>query len=369
MSINRPQTTSDRVNQLLSKSEPSFTGQPVLTQLDMGLALNWYSQNREKEHSHKYLTEYCKEQNIKVKARQIEAQVSTLGFICRMISRGARLDMKSTGWVNRHIADMVAFVGVLLEDPKETPTAPPKPATIQDRLRAKSSEIIGKLEGAVDEFILSDFKKVPDTLELMRTHGAIGAHGPNIVNVFKHFRDEFRLAISGKDAQLTEGYANYTSAQMKKMEVLYDQIISDALTVMGDAIANRAPRAKKIKSPEKQVKSLKFSEEDPELHMKSIPPTRIVGAEGLWSYHRPTRMLSYYVADDASGLGVKGCTLTNYSKTKSRTKKLRKPEEILPQILSGGKLYLRKIMDSLTTKDAKVTGRLNSETLLVRAIV
>jgi hypothetical protein len=59
----------------------------------------------------------------------------------------------------------------------------------------------------------------------------------------------------------------------------------------------------------------------------------------------------------------------NYSKSKSRTKKLRKPEEVLPQIISGGKPCLKKIMDELTTKDAKVTGRLNSETLLLRAIV
>jgi hypothetical protein len=342
----------------------------MLTQLDMGLALNWYSQNREKEHSHKYLAEYCKANSIKVKARQIEAQVSTLGFVCRMISRGAVLDVKSTSWVNRHIADMIAFVGAVLEDPKDIPTTtPPKPITIQDRLKAKSSEIIGKLEGAVDEFILSDFKKVPNTLEVMRTHGTLGAHGPNIVNVFKHFRDEFRLAISGKDEQLKEGYANYTTSQMKKMEALYDQIISDALTVMGDSLANREPRAKKIKSPEKQIKSLKFCAEDPELKIKSVPPTRIIGAEGLWSYHRPSRTLSYYAADDASGLGVKGCSLLNYSKSKSRTKKLRKPEEVLPQIISGGKPFLKKIMDELTTKDAKVTGRLNSETLLLRAIV
>jgi hypothetical protein len=288
-----------------------------------------------------------------------------------MVSRGAILDKKSQMWLDKHLMSLaLSTTNSVFDEPKPTPiVAPVKQATIQDRLKEKSSKFIGILEGAVDEFILSDFKKVPNTLELMREQGVLGAHGATIVNVFKKFRDEFRLAISGKDEQLNEGYSNYTESQMKKMEALYDQIISDTLTIMGDSIAAREPRAKKPKSPERQVKSLKFCEEDTDLKIKSIPPTRMVGAEGVWSYHRKSRLLSYYAADDASGLGVKGCALTNYSKSKSRTKKLRKPEEVLPQIISGGKVYLKKIMDDLTTKDVKVTGRLNKETLLVRVMV
>jgi hypothetical protein len=138
---------------------------------------------------------------------------------------------------------------------------------------------------------------------------------------------------------------------------------------MGESVAGKTPRKKKIKTPEKQVKYLKFCLEDKALKIKSVPPTRMIGAEGVWVYNRKNRLLSYYAADDASGLGVKGCAFLNYSKTKSRTKKLRKPEEILPQVLSGGKVILKNLFDSLTTKDAKVTGRMNKETLLVRVTV
>jgi hypothetical protein len=60
---------------------------------------------------------------------------------------------------------------------------------------------------------------------------------------------------------------------------------------------------------------------------------------------------------------------TNYSKTKSRTKKLRKPEEVLPKIVKEGKVYLKNVMDNLTTKDGKVNGRMGKEVLLVRVIV
>lgn len=360
------QTTDQRVKELLSKDEPSF-GFMELSQTELNSALNWYSQHKEKEASFKYLGEYCKAQGIKVKAQQIEKQVSTLGFVCRMLSRGAILDDKSMAWLSGH---MKAMSGMAVDNKEAVPVTPKaKPVAIQDRLKEKAGESIGLLEGSVDEFILSDFKTMPNTLKLMREKGVQAQYGPSIVNYFKQCRDEFRLAIAGTDEQINEGYGNYTDPQMKKMESLYDQIISDTLTVMGESIAGKAPHKKKLKTPEQQVKSLKFCSEDKELKLKSVPATRMIGSEGLWTYHRGNRMLTYYVADDASGLGAKGCAILNYSKTKSRAKKLRKPEEILPQVLAGGKVVLKNLFDELTTKNAKVTGRVNKETLLVRVIV
>jgi len=269
-------------------------------------------------------------------------------------------------WLSQKLKKMAA-IEVEQKAPPMIPAT--KPVTIQDRLKEKSNKSIGLLEGAVDEFILADFKTVPNTLQLMRENEVKGAHGPNIVNFFKKCRDEFRLAIAGTDPQIEEGYSNYTLPQLKKMADLYDQIVSDTLTIMGESVAGKTPRKKKLKTPEQQVRHLKICLYDEVLKINSVPPTRMVGAEGVWVYNRKNRMLSYYAADDASGLGVKGCAFLNYSKTKSRTKKLRKPEEVLPQVLSGGKVVLKNLFDSLSTKDAKVTGRMNKETLLVRVTV
>jgi hypothetical protein len=364
MKIKR-QSTESRVNQLLSKEEPSY-GFMELSPMEMTLALNWYSQNREKEVSYKYLAEYCKANTIKARTEQIEQQVSTVGFVCRMISRGAILDAQSLLWLSQKLKKMAA-IEVEQKAPPMIPAT--KPVTIQDRLKEKSNKSIGLLEGAVDEFILTDFKTVPNTLQLMRENEVKGVHGPNIVNFFKKCRDEFRLAIAGTDTQIEEGYSNYTLPQLKKMADLYDQIVSDTLTIMGESVAGKTPRKRKLKTPEKQVRHLKFCLYDEALKINSVPPTRMIGAEGVWVYNRKNRMLSYYVADDASGLGVKGCAFLNYSKIKSRTKKLRKPEEVLSQVLSGGKVVLKNLFESLTTKNAKVTGRMNKETLLVRVTV
>lgn len=362
-------TTTDRVNQLLSKDEPTFTSIMALDNHDLLLALNWYSQNKAKEDSHKYLQLYCKQHGIKVTASQIDSQVSTVGFICRMVSRGAILDTPSVKWLDSRLAQMIKME--VLDTPKVPVMAQPvKPVpTIQDRLKEKSSKCIGALEGVVDDFILSDFKKHANILEVMREHDIKGAHGPAIVNFFKKWRDEFRVALTEKDAAINEAYCNYTLVQMKKMEALYDQIISDTLKLMGEAMAQKQPRVKKPKSPEKQVKSIKYCEEDTTLKLTSIPPIRIVGAEQVFVYNRKNRMLTQYIADDANGLGVKGSAFTNWSKEKTRSKKLRKPEDVLTQIVGGGKVYLRNVIANLTTKDGKVTGRAGKDVLLLRVIV
>lgn len=361
------QSTEQRVTALLSKEEPTF-GFMELSGTELTVALNWYNQFKDKDEAFKYLTEYCKAHGIDASESQIEKQVATVGFVCRMLSRGAILDDKSMNWLNEHLAKMTELITEEKIQDNEKRSPKPTANTIQNRLLEKSREAIGLLEGAVDAFILSDFKTFPNTLKLMREKGLQAPLGPSIVNHFKRCRDEFHLALITTDPQIKEGYANYTDPQKKRMEALYDQIMSDTLTVMGEKIAERAPRKKKVKTPEQQVKAFKFCSEDKGLKIKSVPATRLIGSEGLWTYHRGNRMLTYYVAEDVTGLGAKGCAVLNYSKTKSRSKKLRKPEEVLPQVLSGGKVVLKHLFDSLTTKDAKVAGRVNRETLLVRVI-
>lgn len=238
MRVKNAATTTERVNQLLNIEEPTYPGLPTeLSSHDIALSLNWYSQNRDKEQSHKYLAEYCKSKKIKVSQRQLEMQVPTLGFVCRMLTRGAILDAKSQEWLGTRLKHMSLVRDKLFNEQQETHTPVPvvKPVTIQDRLKAKSSQCIGALEGLVDEFILSDFKTQPNFLSVLRAHEIKVPHGATIINFFKKNRDEFKLAHDGTDNVLNEGYSNYTVPQLKKMENLYDQIISDVLTVMGES--------------------------------------------------------------------------------------------------------------------------------------
>ena len=53
---------------------------------------------------------------------------------------------------------------------------------------------------------------------------------------------------------------------------------------------------------------------------------------------------------------------------KSSPAKIRKPDVILPEVLNGGKVKLRKLMDTIAAKETKVTGRINKDMIILRVI-
>lgn len=254
---------SDR---LVDKEEPQFVAGVPAEKMEILLALNWYSQNREKEHSHKYLKSYCKEHGIVVTEGQISIQVPTLGFVSRMLARNAVLDQKSMDWFHLRMSQMQAYV----PEPSQ-----PKPA--------------------------------PKPVE-----------------------------------KVEKGVAAPVAKIAKK---------------------------KKYISPEAQVKHIKYLEHDKGLGVKSIDPIKIVGATTLWTYHIPSRMLTHYVAKDDKGLMVNRCSIENFSATQSNTKKLRKPELVLPKVIQLSNGALKGLLNELTTKDARVTGRVNSQTIIMKATI
>jgi hypothetical protein len=70
----------------------------------------------------------------------------------------------------------------------------------------------------------------------------------------------------------------------------------------------------------------------------------------------------------SSGLSVRGTTIIGYDQDSSVTKKLRKPEQVLPVVLNEGKVGLRKIMSGIKTTEQKANGRINEESILLRIV-
>ena len=67
-----------------------------------------------------------------------------------------------------------------------------------------------------------------------------------------------------------------------------------------------------------------------------------------------------------AGLSIKGTTLQGYDPESSVTKTVRKPNDVLPNVLNGGKRILKKMMDDINSKASEPNGRINSETILLR---
>jgi hypothetical protein len=114
------------------------------------------------------------------------------------------------------------------------------------------------------------------------------------------------------------------------------------------------------------VAKIKYCQEFADLKLTSVKPTDIIGAMQLWVYNTKTRKLGVYHAEDAGGLSIKGSSVVNFAENKSVQKKLRKPEVTLPDVLSGGKVFLRNVIENIRAVESALTGRLNADTILLK---
>ena len=220
----------------------------------------------------------------------------------------------------------------------------------------------------LDELITTSFKANVSPYAIMHTMEIKGVHANRVSDTFKIKRQEFDEVINTDDKELKEGYSNFKKTELKKLVAYCDQVITDCLKIAGAATKSRKPRKRKEKSPDQLVSKMQCCVEFAELNLKSVKPREVIGAMQLWVYNTKTRKLGCYHAEDAGGFSVKGTSLLNFSESKSVQKKLRKPEVTLPEVLKGGKVYLRNAIGNIRAVESALTGRINKDTILVRAI-
>ena len=351
-------------NVVFSGYEPKFSIE--LSKVQMMLALNWYSQNKTSKDAEKYVTDYFKKK-LKIDIGSLAKDCnSTFCYICRIVYNGGMLSVKDQIWFDNQIKQIENQMSV--KKVKVVEVVPGNVISIQDRIREKSQECIGELEGQLDDYITSDYKIDASPYGVMHTMNIKSVHVNRIVEVFKRRRIEFDAVLNTDDKELKEAYSNFTKPQLKKVVAWCDQVILDCQKVMGSAAQNRKPRKRKVKSPEELTVKVKVLDKFDELKLVSIPATEIIGAMQLWVYNVKTRKLGCYHAEDAGGFSVKGTSLENFNESKSVHKKLRKPEVSLPELMKAGKVLLRNYMDGIRAVESALTGRLNADTILLRSL-
>ena len=346
---------------LSNNKEPKFSGELSQTQLTQ--ALSWYAQNRDNKDATKYATEYFKKK-LKIPAPEaLKSQVSTFGFICRIVSLGGVLSDSNATWFNETIDKLKQSTTVVKPT---TPTA--SVVSIQDHIKRKASDCIGELEGQVDELITTDFKANVSPYATMTGMEAKGAHTKFIIEHFKTRRAEYDDVLTTSDPDVKEAYSNFTKTQLKKLIAYCDQVIVDGMKLAGEAVKTRKPRKRKAKSAEQLIAKLNYAKDFAELKLVSIDPKTIIGATSLWVYNTKTRKLGVYQAADAAGLNIKGSTIQNFAESKSVSKKLRKPNITIPEVLKGGKVALRNVLNDIRAVESVLTGRINADTILLRTV-
>ena len=202
----------------------------------------------------------------------------------------------------------------------------------------------------------------------MKNYGLKG----NAISLFREMIEPDYLvlkdAYENKCDQAKEAYSHIKKGDKKKMLNVYESLFSDLDKLKDSFKATRKTRIRAPKSNDKQVAKLNYMKESIESKLTSIDPILIPGKTKLWIYNTKQGKLTEFCTDSGSGFEVSGSTLKNFNPELSKVTKLRKPDEILPQILNKTENQIKKIWKGLTTKIYQPTGRINKDCILMRAI-
>lgn len=348
--------------------EPDLSGEYSLT--DLIRAYNWYNYFYQTEDAKSFVLTYLRSQKasktiLKNISRVEGSKLMNIGWNCRILSNGGHLpdDVLQPMWKKiKKLSDNVAPEKEELEEQPQKVVI-----SIQERIANKASDMIGELEGEVDEFIMTG-KSSFDPVKFMRDNDIKPQIAQRIADYYKPLYAEIFDAIQGKDEQLKEGYSAWKKPKLKSYMEFVKSLIAAAEGRIVVVKATRKPRKKKEKPAATIVAKMKYQAEDATLNIKSVKPTDILGANQLWTFNTKTRMIAVYNAMGPAGLNVKGSTLTGFDEKTSVMKKLRKPQEQVPALINAGKVNLRKYMDGIKSVVKAANGRINTDTVLVRII-
>lgn len=378
-------TNSLMLDEKYTGEEPIFNGEfndEQLRKVKIMQSLSYYNYFYNGKYFRKILTTYAKDE-LKYDKEKLELIASAPDWTCSLQS-GALLRMRSRGFILRdseyltiksRIDDMISHAIQKIKDDAyetskgvDTKTAYVAPViSIQDRIKNKTNvTVLGDLEDLLDEWISGASPSI-DVYEAMKAALLPAQASKYVIDWAQKQLDEMQSAINKTDDQIVEGYSHLSTKRKKEYIVWYEGIIADAQRFGTNTKTVRKARSKKPVSLEKQISKLKYLKESPENKLVSINPAAIIGGLELWTYNVKYKTLTRYIADSGLGFGIKGTSLTNYSQSPvSQTRKLRKPELTLSEILSSSKLKAPKIFDALSTVPSAPNGRIGEDTILIK---
>jgi hypothetical protein len=355
--------------------EPTWKFQPTTENRvsSLGRAFAWYNYHYGRKDAKdmivQWLTVNGRERDAKTFRGIPDSAVRlTPAWVCRMSLMGLELLEHEQCLIDNQIAEMLRVKQEVKKVVDEAEAAVAR-LTIQDHLREKVSECAGELEGMFDDFIRAGAKMSADWKPMAQIRGM--NISPNMVGMiadgWKSRLAELEEVNEGRDAQLVEGYNNYTKIQIRNMIKFSEQVIADCASYVQIKKTERAPRKKKPVSAEKLTARFKYLKQFDELKLVSEPVTKLVGASEAWFYDTKKRKAIYVVADSHAGtFTVKGSALVGFDPTNSVQKTLRKPAEQIKALMQGGVAQHRKYFKDIKATEIKFNGRGNENLILLK---
>lgn len=334
-------------------------------------ALNWYSYYSDSKTNVEWVSDYLKSMDYNNKAitafKKVKNVPQSVASIARILSVGGTVDDDVKERFKEKLVSLVDSGLRMKED--ITPDVPTK--SPQDYLNEKIDDTIAYIENELDEN-LKNGKTDFDTYGYLQSIEGKSIYGKRVMEYFSPVLEEVSLAINKTDDEVTEAYLRAFGGvrKLKKHQKFLESIVADAkrFALNQKKTRVRKRRKTKVKSAIDLVKNVNYKKEDKDLKLVSTNPANIVGAKSLWTFNTKYRQLTVYNAVDGGTLTVKGSTLKNFDEKTSITKKIRenKVNDLMPKVLNGGKVVLRKLMSGIRAKVVTPSGRLNKETILLR---
>lgn len=365
--------------------EPFFTDDMPSRGSSLIQGLSWYSRFYGRKDAKDLIVQYLDlsgNEGLAKVMRKVEERDLNLSmcWLARMTLRGLKL----TEDEQKRLQDEINRLVKSVQNPeiKESQlTVLKKPdikkevvrPNVQEIMKEKAREAAGEIEGMFDDFILAGAKATISfkPMDELAKKNVLPQHIHILTDSWKKRRSEIEEAILGKDAQLVQGYSQYTKTQMKNILKFIDQCLSDCNSYVSVKKVSKTPRKRKAVPVEKVVAKLKylklFKEPATKLDLVSLHPVKLHGASEAWVYDSGKRKLHHYIADEYSKtFTVKGNTLLGFDKTGSEVKTLRKPSEQLKEIM-GSKPAARKYFKDIKAVATNPNGRFNEDMLILKA--
>lgn len=337
-------------------------------------ALNWLnvSANHQKERA--WACAYMKEEKLftgtelaKIKVID-KALFNRFGRYCLMLMNGYPKD----GWVEKYIdSGMCRIQKQLNKKPKPVV----KVVDIQEKINNKATEKCGDALHMIDEFIDTIHKrKKSEDLSFMdfsswiETNDVKGKIASKMIPILEEDKSQYTVALN--DKQVRSAYPQFTDSQLKRVILFYESFI-DSLTEKKVQKKTQKPRRKKVVSPVKLTQNVKYLLETKDFGgIKSIQPSKIVGASRLVIVNTKTRIYTIFESEEKNGLTIKGTTVYNFDTKKSVSKKIREQylEDLVKTSKNEGIRNIRNKYNSIKSKEFVPNGRINGDCIIIRAL-
>jgi hypothetical protein len=351
--------------------EPAWRVQPTDDRTSqLSAAFSWYNYFYGKKDAREMLVAYLEHNGRKADVRALKgvpdsAVRLTTAWLCRMSMVGLDLTDTETVRLEGYIQEILTAREPEVVVVEAVPVAA-KP-NIQDRLREKVSECAGELDGMFDEFVVAGAKMSADYKPIMVIRGLNVAPQmiSDIANLWKHKLAEFETAIEGKDAQVVEGYSNFSKIQMRNIVKFCEAVINDCGAYVQIKKVERKPRKVKSVPPEKRAAKFKVLMEFAELKLKGLPAASLVDKAEAWLYDTKKRKLIHLVADShTQAFTVKSNSIIGFSTIETMQKTVRKPADVVKAVQAAGKPAARKLFKEIKATETAWNGR-GTENLII----